>query len=261
MLKKLFDCFPAPDNYDNYVEPYGGSGVVLLNKPRSSVEVYNDLEQNVATLFKVLTDPGLFSQFHDLCQLAPYDESLSNEYRLNLRMKGHLSQVQRAFQFWYVNRTRVNGIGGFSVNSSIRRHMSKSTSDFLSSVESLPAIHNRLSGVIVQRRDALELIKHWDRPLTLMYLDPPYVQSARGDTRYTVDADDSHHARLISLLLRLKHANIVLSGYDNPLYEPLTVADWRKEQFVLHVTDGNRKPKDKTETVWMNFRASQLTLF
>lgn len=83
---------------------------------------------------------------HQLCELALYSETLSNEFIERLRVQeAQLSQPQRAFMFWYVNRTRHNGVGGFSINTTVRRGMSKSTSDMLSSVAGLPALHDRLS--------------------------------------------------------------------------------------------------------------------
>ncbi len=63
--------------------------------------------------------------------------------------------VERAFSFFYVNRTSHNGVGGFSKNTYIRRGMSKSVSDFLSAIDRLPELHDRLSKVIVTNKDDL----------------------------------------------------------------------------------------------------------
>jgi len=60
--------------------------------------------------------------------------------------------------------------------------MSKSVSDYLSMIDYLPQIHNRLSSVIVENRDIFELIPKYDSKETFFYLDPPYVHETRSST-------------------------------------------------------------------------------
>jgi len=249
MIAQLLSYFPDESLYDTFVDAYGGSGVVLLNKPRVPIELYNDVNRNVYALFKVLRDEALFAEFYRLCQLALYDESTSNEYRVSLR--GELDDVERAFRFWYVNRTRHNGIGGFSINTTVRRNTSKSVSDFLSSVDEMPELHARLSTVIVTNRDALELIGEFDRERTLIYLDPPYVLSTRTEARYENDVDDAHHERLVAALNAIKKAYVILSGYDNALYSALN--GYTRRDFAVNTVSGTGTPKQKMESLWMNY--------
>lgn len=249
MINELLSYFPDSSAYDSFVDVYGGSGVVLLNKPRVPIEIYNDINKNVYTLFKVLRDPVLFAGFQRLCELALYDESTSDEYRLSLR--DELDDVERAFRFWYVNRTRHNGVGGFSINTTVRRETSKSVSDFLSSVAELPGLHARLSTVVVTNRDSLDFISEWDRKRTLLYLDPPYVHSTRTEARYESDVDDEHHNRLVEMLNAIKNAYTVLSGYDNELYNQLK--GYTRHDFVVNTVSGNGDPKQKTESLWINY--------
>lgn len=259
MVTKLLRYFPDPSLYDTYIDAYGGAGTVLLAKPLTKVELYNDLNRNVYSLYKVLTDNTLFDDFRRRAELALYDESTSQEYRRALRTN-ELTILERAFQFWYVARTKRGGSGGgFIVNASVRRRMSKSTSDFLSSVEGLLPLHQRLSSVIVRNCDALDLIPQFDRHRCLIYLDPPYHHSTRTKARYETDADDAHHAQLIGVLNNVRHAYVVLSGYDNDVYDALTGFD--KHHFKVKTVSSTNVPKVKTETVWRNFAASQMSMF
>jgi len=40
-----------------YVEPFGGAASILLRKPRSCVEVYNDLDEEIVGIFQTVQDP------------------------------------------------------------------------------------------------------------------------------------------------------------------------------------------------------------
>lgn len=261
MIEQLMSFFPPTDNYETYVDAYGGAGTVLLNKPRTGAEIYNDLEKNVYSLFKTLSDRQLFEEFERLAQLALYDEATSDEFVDSIKYD-ELGVVERAFRFWYVARTRFSGNGGFSINAkNIRRGMSKSTSDFLSSVEALPELHARLKTVVVTNRDALDVIRDNDFPRTFIYLDPPYVLASRtSTTRYRQDATDDHHRQLVSVLNDIKHAYIVLSGYENEIYDVLDLKKFTKHSFDVNTQTGNFGSKVKTECVWRNFEPVKLLL-
>jgi DNA adenine methylase len=40
-----------------YVDPFGGAASILLRKPKSKIEVYNDLDEEIVTIFRVVQDP------------------------------------------------------------------------------------------------------------------------------------------------------------------------------------------------------------
>lgn len=254
----IYDHFPSQNTYDIYIEPFGGAANVLLGKPQFGIEIYNDLEENIYSLFKIISDKTLFSKFKEMCDLAIYSRQLRDEYKEDLK-KNDLDTLQRAFKYFYVNRTSVNGIGGFSVAQIIRRNMSKSTSDFLSSIDGLDTIHNRISSVIIEKTDGLKLIEKYDKNKVFMYLDPPYVWSERSPTRYKVDMTNKQQEELINLLIGLKNAKILLSGYNCELYKKLTDNGWSKFDFSVSMMDGNRKPKTSIEVLWKNYTNNDLS--
>ena len=171
MYNNIIKHFPKQEEFDTYVEPFGGTFVVGLKKEPSKIEVYNDLEQNVYSLYKVLSDKDMFEIFKQKCDLTIYSEDLRKEFKEKLKLD-NLEIIERAFYFFYVNRTSHNGMGGFSMNSSIRRGMSKAVSDFLSCIDRLPELHERLSRVIVSNTDGVKLIRKYDGLNNLIYCVP-----------------------------------------------------------------------------------------
>ncbi len=254
MFNKIIELFPEQGTYDTYIEPFGGSFAIGFHTPEDRIvpiEIYNDLYNNVYSLFKVLSDKDKFNEFKLLCDCSYYNEYYRQEYREELK-RDNLTDVQRAFDFFYVNRTSHNGIGGFSMNRVIRRNMAKSVSDYLSTIDRLPEIHQRLSKVMVLHRDGIGLMEDYSSPNVFIYCDPPYHQSTRTSARYVVDMNDEQQEKFVETCINSK-AKLLISGYDNDLYRKLTDNGFEKIQFEVNTISGDRKPKTKIETLWKNY--------
>src|SRR3954466_3079099 len=90
---RIIDLFPQ---HHTYLEPFGGAASVLLNKPPSEVEVYNDLDGRITRLFRVLRDHG--GEFQRRLSLTPYSEL---EFRDALiEHPDELEQARRDFVRW-----------------------------------------------------------------------------------------------------------------------------------------------------------------
>jgi DNA adenine methylase len=251
MFNNIIKFFPNREEYNTYIEPFGGSFSVGLKRDPVEIEIYNDLDRNVYSLYKVLSDPKLFEEFKRKCDLVFYNEDIRAEHKEKLKDE-KLSIEDRAFSFFYVNRTSHNGIGGFSKNTYVRRSMSKSVSDFLSAIDRLPELHNRLSSVLVSNTDGIKLIRKFNRENVFMYCDPPYEQSTRTNTRYSVDMDRTGHLDFLDAVMESK-AKILISGYDCELYDVLSENGFYKVSFDVKTISGNFKPKTKTEYLYYNY--------
>ena len=252
MINEIFKYFPENESYNSYIEVFGGSYSLGLSiNPIPPIQLYNDLEKNVYSLYKVLSNPEMFRVFKENCDLVLYSEDIRSDFIQELK-RDDLPMVLRAFYFFYVNRTSHNGVGGFSKNTYIRRGMSKSISDFLSSIDRLPELHDRLSRVIVTNMDGIELIKKYNTPNVFVYADPPYHQSTRTSTRYKVDMDNDDHIRFLDAVMESK-SKILISGYDCKLYDVLGENGFKKVSFEVKTIDGNFKPKTITEYLYYNY--------
>ena len=82
---------------------------------------------------------------------------------------------------------------------------------------------------------------------TLIYADPPYVPATRRRSRvYRYDYTDADHERLIECL-RSKPCMVMLSGYDNELYQR-ALSRWNRIAFRAKTHADVRE-----ESVWLNF--------
>ncbi len=93
LAKWITSHFPP---HDMYVEPFGGVASVLLRKPRSYGEVYNDLNGDLVNLFRVLRDKEKAKELEHLIHLTPYAR---DEYELACKLNkesAELDDVDRA---------------------------------------------------------------------------------------------------------------------------------------------------------------------
>lgn len=248
MFNKIFEHFP--ENYSTYVEPFAGSFSMGL-KQECPIEIYNDLEQNVYSLYKVLADKSKFDEFKFMADLHPYSEDFRKDFKDKLKNDDTISEIERAFYFYYVNRTSHNGVGGFSTNMVIRRKMSKSTSDYLSSVDRLLELHQRLSKVIILNRDGLSIIGKYNDPNTLIYCDPPYHHTTRTSARYKQDMTNDEQLLFLDVVNKSK-SKILISGYKNDVYDE-HLKDWEEINFEVKTISGTFEKKTKVETLWKNY--------
>ena len=237
------------DNFSSefkiYVEGFGGGASVLFSKEPSKIEVYNDLEENVYSLFKVLSNESLMKEMKSKLDLTPYSRQIREEFKSDLK-KNDLSIVDRAYKFFYVNRTSFNGVGGFSVTMLPRRNMMKNVSSYLALIDGLESFHQRLSSVVIEHLDIFDLLSKYDSKDTFFYLDPPYVQSTRRSTqKYRVEMTDDDHKRFVEVCNEIK-GKVLISGYDSPIYDGL-------KGFEKVTFKSPNAGSEATECLWRNY--------
>lgn len=248
LCQRIIEQFPV---HHTYVEPFGGAASVLLNKQPSSVEIYNDLDDRITRLFRVLRDHG--DELQHRLSLTPYSELEFDQ--TNESTTDEIELARRDFVRW---RQSIGGRGdGFSYTlHRVRRGMADVVSGYLSTIdEQLPLIVERLRSVQFLCRPATDVIRTWDSPETLHYCDPPYVASTRHESSrevYGYEMTEDDHRELADVLNSCT-GKVVLSGYPSELYSDL-YRDWRTMQFDVanHAAGGKSKAR-KQETLWMNW--------
>lgn len=226
-----------------YVEPFGGAASVLLRKPRSYAEVYNDLDGEVVNLFRVARDRG--AELRESLRLTPFsrDEFVASYEPAPDVLEQARRTVIRSFMGFGSNAH--NRKTGFRSNSN--RSRSTPAMDWRNYPDALTAIVERLQGVVIENRDALDVIRTHDGDDTLHYVDPPYVHSTRDRGKdYAHEMGDDGHADLAETL-RSVRGRVVLSGYASGLYDDLYAGWHRIERAAL--ADGARP---RMEVLWLS---------
>jgi DNA adenine methylase len=240
----------ALPSHNTYVEPFGGAASVLLNKPISQVEVYNDLNESLTHLFTVIRDHG--DELHRRLSLSPY-----SEVEFEVCQEPSDDVVEQARRDYVRLRQSIGGRGdAFSATlHRVRRGMADVVSGYLSAIdEQLPLVVERLRRVQILCQPALKVISRWDSEETTFYCDPPYAPDTRTAPRvYDFEMTISDHEQLLKVLNEVA-GNVVLSGYKNELYCD-RLKGWKsiETDIANHSASGKSKER-RVEVLWIKKR-------
>lgn len=231
--------------HEIYVEPFGGGASILLQKRPAKRDVYNDLDGEIVNFFRMLREhpealieaitltPFSREEFHR--SFEPCAEPIERARRLYVRSWQGIGGKLKGRTGWRVERTTARG-------SSVVQDWSK--------VDYLWAIAKRLKQVFIECDDAFAVIERMDRPGTLFYLDPPYLQAVRSPSwrksAYQYEMDDADHERLAELANGLD-GMVVISGYPSAQYDEW-YGDWLRVSRRGYNAVGN--PTD--EVLWIS---------
>lgn len=240
--------FPA---HTCYVEPYGGSLGVLLNKAPAPVEICNDKDGEIVNLFRVLRSEDA-GRLIEAVMLTPYSRDELND---SAPAGDAVERARRLLvRSWMgiASDSYRSGRSGLLVS---RNRVPSPATDWDRLPETLRLATQRLKHVHVENRDALDIMQAHDGPETLHYVDPPYMSATRTRTgRYAYEMTEDDHRRLLNVLLTLQ-GKVVLSGYDNELYNS-ALQGWHKDS----IKTISNMASPRLECLWLNYNP-QLTLF
>lgn len=253
LARQIVPLMPA---HRVYLEPFAGGAAVLFAKPRAERETLNDLDGTIMRFWRALRDRP--DELAAAVATTPYGreewrESRTCEANDDVEAARKLlvnvdQSFSRSRQSWSVPCIG-DGRGRWQPGS----------------WENLPpkllAAAQRLKGVALEHRDALELIPMWDQADAVIYCDPPYTgehrrrrngSGADGAHGYRVDDDGTLWPRLVDALLDVRHAAVILSGYPCEEAERLS---WRMVPLRMMRTVQSRaggKLSLAPEVVWLS---------
>lgn len=244
-----------------YTEPFGGAASVLLRKPRSYAEIYNDLDGTVVNLFRVLRSDraGELVRMIELTPVARVE--FEDAYEVS---EDPVEEARRLIVRSFM------GFGSDGFNRAVRtgfraasnRSGTTPSHDWANYPAALRAVIGRIQGVVIERRDAMEVAKQHDGASTLHYFDPPYMPSTRSDKSrksgeryhaYVHEMTEIDHVRFLEDVVAMA-GSVVISGYATETYDEALIG-WRRVSCEA-LADGALK---RTEVLWLNARAVALS--
>lgn len=239
--QKIISLFPK---HRSYLEPFFGSGAVLFNKLPSAIETVNDIDGDITNFFRVLREQT--DELIEAISLTPYSRDVFDDAHEN---RG-TDSFDRAYRFAIRSRMghgfKTYQKTGFKIDV-YARERSYCVDCWNKMPGRLREAAERLKGVQIENRPAVDLIKHFNHDNVLIYADPPYLLNTRGGKQYRYEMNDQDHVLLLDVLKQHK-GYVVLSGYASDLYDS-ELKDWNRITFKSY----NQNSDQRTEVVWFNF--------
>lgn len=270
MAKWIMSHFP--DDHDLYVEPFGGSAAVLLQKPRSRMEVYNDLDLQVFNFFTVLRRwPNQFIQelkltpFHNEEYMRSLFTDDTAEGQATTKEWDEMEQARRFYIRAYqsIMGPTVTWTNSFKRQKVYSRGKSgkssmKPSAHTFAEVDHLYIVADRLRGVTFENTNWWTILEKYDTERTLFYLDPPYLGSTRKQNTKNAYAHEmmepENHFAFLTLARGLQGIPLI-SGYDSELYRTeLEERDWTKVTYNARINGPNKA----VECLWLSPKCQDL---
>lgn len=234
MVSNILDIMPK---HKTFVDVFGGSGAILLAKPSSEFEIYNDKNKELTNFLKVIkTNPLEF--YIKASSLFAADTILEEQKN----SKVFDSPIDQAVNYFYLMATTIYG-NKTSLKHGLLKNINKSYINRLQFVEN---VSKRLENVSILNRDFSYIIKTYDSSETLFYADPPYLDTMNSyGSAFTIE----HHKQLAELLKKAQ-GKFILSHYaDTEIYKLYrSRKNWHRTYKVYRKSGQSRLTYEKVIT-------------
>jgi DNA adenine methylase len=235
-----------------YTEAFGGAGSVLMCKPRSHGEVYNDLDGEIVNVMRVLRDRRTRELLTELLALTPYARAEFKgafEPCTDPVERARRTLVRAEMGFGSAGATK--GYTGFRLDT--KRNGCNAQHVWAALPDKLATFGSRLQGVLIENRNANLVLRDHDTPGTLHFVDPPYPHGTRSmaGACYRHEMTDEQHLELIRTLRNLEGMVILSSS----IYES-ELGDWQQVRKPSQIAAQNGSTR-RTEVLWFNPACAQ----
>jgi len=228
-----------------YCEVFAGAAWMLFKKEESKVEIINDINTDLITLYRVVK--------HHLDEFIRYFRwilvSRDEFERFRKEDPDTLTDIQKAVRFYYLLRTGyASRIPQPVFSLSPTR---PSCLNLLRIEEELSMAHLRLSRVYIDNLPYEKMIKKADRENTFFYIDPPYCGCEDDYGKGLFQSDD--FANLAIVLKEIK-GSFIMSINDIPWIRDIYKEFYISEVATTYMCGGGNKKKKAAELLISNYK-------
>lgn len=248
LARRMIELMPE---HKIYIEPFGNTASVLLQKPKVSKEIYNDIDGNVTNFFLVLRDNPI--GLYNACSSLPYSEELYFEF---VKADVPTNPMEKAVRFFYLNRCGFLGHQsiGFRTFSTDRNH----ARFYYQECERFFAISNRLKNVEILNKNYKKVILKYKDNLDAFFMcDPPYYD---GTDYYETKFSLADHSTLAHKLAEIKGKVMVCHSKNYQIHKLYKGLGFRHESIrtkyaskIEYDEDGKRTRPDTLLYLYMNY--------
>lgn len=223
--------------HEAYAEPFVGMGGIFLRRNQQPrMEVINDINGDVANLFRILQ-----RHYPQFMETLRFQITSRREFdRLSRTDPSTLTDLERAARFLYLQRL---AFGGKVRGQNFGVSMQGARFNLMKLAPQLEDIHERMAGVIIENLPWRTFIERYDRPGMLFYLDPPYWGSEDDYGKEVFSR--SEYAEMADVLGRLKGRFILSLNAVQGVYEAFSGFSIEEVECTYSVAGGGHSKEVK----------------
>ncbi len=227
-MKSISQIIPHLPYRQSYIEPFGGSAAVMLNRQPCDLEVFNDRYAGVVSFYRCVRDKNMCERLINRLELCLHSRE---EFLWCKETWEKLDEdVERAARWYYMTQM---SFGNKAEAFGRATHCKSQFGDKLkNNLKLFWSIHSRMRAVQIENLDWRDCILDFDGPDAVFYLDPPYLECNKRI--YTHEITNYDHREMLAMIKNMQ-GFVALSGYDNDIYN--SALDWdNKIQWPVKMT-------------------------
>jgi DNA adenine methylase len=262
-------------NAATYIEPFGGSGAVLLNKGEHAQEVYGDVSLALCCFWKAMSNPTsattliehLYDTNHDpvLFETCLRKINAAESGKLQIAAMSSADLVSLGAACYVLYTQSRNNLGDKWGGDTRFRD----DEGYLSTIDRLYDVADRVRGIEVVHADVMSLLRgKYNHADVVAYLDPPYLRESGSECRgknpgefYRYCLNYEQHVELLKRIRRLR-CKVLISNYDDSTHlyaryleqgEEFTGKFKAWERIECDTVSVAAQGEARTECFWKNF--------